>query len=237
MLAETDNPMFKRPLLAAVRLPLAPLVIALAACSKNTAAEGAQGADRKPRTVLVAQPCPALQAGTEALDPASARLFVEVAEVMTPGLPEPLGHWLDGRPVEARSIAHLVAFPDVAASTPWGLCVDAHCSAAQYSLEITARLPAHASEPIPLTLRIDELAANASPAQAGGERSAQGADDVGRKLLLDTTLQVKAQEPALLPPAPGVTRGALVITAYLLRAPLDLHRILECAAGQPSTLR
>lgn len=202
------------------------LLTSLSCKHSTTPIADAQSPDRPPRTILVGQPCPGLQLGSDALD-ADARLFVEVAEVTTTGLPQPLGHWLEGRAVKARSVAHLVAFPNVPTTTPWGQCFDAVCNSTEYALTVTAHLPTHASDPIGLTLRIDQ-------AQAKGEAPASPAEADARKVLLDTAIEAKNQEPALLPPSPGVSQGSLVVTPYLLRRYDDLHRILECSAGQSS---
>jgi hypothetical protein len=207
------------------RTLLATLLLASLSCKHGTipVADG-QSPDRAPRTILIGQPCAGLQLGSDPLD-ADARLFVEVAEVTTPNVPHPIGHWLEGRAVEARSTAHLVAFPNVPTTTPWGQCFDAVCNSAEYALTVTAHLPAHASDPISLTVRIDQ-------APAKGEAPTSSAEGDTRKVLLDTAIEAKNQEPALLPASSEVSRGSLVITPYLLRRYDDLHRILECSAGQ-----
>jgi hypothetical protein len=208
------------------RTLLGTLFLASLGCKHGTTpVVNAQAPDRAPQSTLVGQPCPGLELGSEALKSADARLFVEVAEVTTPDLPHPLGHWLRGRTVEARSIAHLVAFPNVPTTTPWGQCFDAVCNTTEYALTVTAHLPARASDPIGLTIRIDE-------APAKGEAPASPVEGEARKVLLDTVIEAKNQEPALLPPSPGVSQGSLVVTPYLLRRYDDLHRILECSAGQ-----
>jgi hypothetical protein len=212
------------------RTLLVPVVLASLGCKHNTPpVANAQAPDRAPQSILVGQPCPGLELGSAALD-ADARLFVEVAEVTTPDLPHPLGHWLEGRTVQARSSAHLVAFPNVPTTTPWGQCFDAVCNTTEYALTVTAHLPARASDPIGLTLRIDQ-------APAKGEAPASPATGEARKVLLDTAIEARNQQPALLPPTPGVSQGSLVVTPYLLRRYDDLHRILECSAGQSSALQ
>lgn len=171
------------------------------------------------RSVLVAQPCAGLELGAEPLDPANARVFVEVAEVGTRDLPNPIGRWLEENIVRVRSSANLVAFPDVPTSMPWGQCVDAVCSSTRLSLTVAARLPERASEPIELALRIDETA------------SADAAES-GPRVLLDTLLRARNQEPVVLPPAPQISDGSVVVTPYLLRRHDDLQRILECREQQ-----
>jgi hypothetical protein len=170
------------------------------------------------RTVLVAQRCPALDAAAAPLDRANARVFVEVVEVSAPALPQPIGRWLDENAVNVRSSANLVAFPDVPTSMPWGQCVDAVCSSMKRSITLTARLPESASEPLGIELRIDEAAA-------------EGAS-TGPKILLETTLHAMNQEPVVLPPAPELSAGSLVVTAYLLQKYDDLHRVMECSVRQ-----
>jgi hypothetical protein len=166
--------------------------------------------------VLVAQPCSTLELGAEPLDAGNARVFIEVAEVDTRALLQPVDHWLAHNAVIVRSSANFVAFPDVPTSMPWGQCVDAVCTSKQRKISITARLPERASEPIHLTLRIDEAAPDGS---SGAPR-----------VLLDTTLRAVNQVPTVLPRAPEVSDGSVVVTAYLLRRPDDLQRILECQA-------
>jgi hypothetical protein len=152
------------------------------------------------------------------LDRANARLFVEVVEVSTRELPRPLGHFLDANAVSVRSSANLVAFPDVPTSVPWGQCVDAVCSSTQRSITLTARLPDRATGPFDIALRIEEAAA-------------EGAS-TGPKVLFDTTLQAVNQEPVVLPPAPELSKGSVIVTAYLLQRHDDLQRVMECQARQ-----
>jgi hypothetical protein len=170
------------------------------------------------RTALVAQPCRGLAVGSEPLDPAKARVFVEVAEVSTRELPQPVGRWLDENAVKVRSTANLLAFPNVATSMPWGPCVDAVCSASKLTLTLTARLPGRASEPIELALNIAASAAEGSDAEP--------------RVLLDTTVRAINQEPLVLPPAPDVSDGAVIVTAYLLQRHDDLQRVMECKVLQ-----
>jgi hypothetical protein len=170
------------------------------------------------RTALVAQPCLGLAVGSGPLDPMKARVFVEVAEVSTRELPEPIGRWLDENAVKVRGAVNLVAFPNVETSMPWGSCVDAICSSAKLTLTVTARLPARASEPIDLALRIAE--------------SAPESPNTEPRVLLNTTLRVTDQTPFVLPPAPDVSDGSVVVTAYLLHRHDDLQRVLECKVQQ-----
>ena len=170
------------------------------------------------RTVLVAQPCTTLELGAEPLDAGKARVFVEVAEVDTRALPQPVDHWLEHNRVKVRSSVNFVAFPNVPTSMPWGQCVDAVCTSKQRSIAITARLPERASEPIDLALRIDEPAPDGSPGEP--------------RVLLDTTLRAVNQVPNVLPPAPEVSDGSVIVTAYLLRRHDDLQRMFLCQAKQ-----
>lgn len=170
------------------------------------------------RTALVAQPCPGLELGSDPLDPANARLFVEVVEVSTRELPQPIGRWLDENAVKVRSTANLVAFPNVPTSMPWGQCVDAVCSSTKLAITVTARLPERASDAIELALSI----AASVPEGSGA----------APEVLLDTALQAVNQEPVVLPAAPRVSDGSVIVTAYLLRRSDDLHRILECKVRQ-----
>lgn len=191
----------------------AALGASLAGCGGDKADPKAPAAER---TAFLAQACPALALEDEALDAGNARVFVEVAEVSTRNLPQPIGRWLDANAVKVRSTAHLVAFPSVPTSMPWGQCVDAVCSSMQRSITLTAELPERTSQPVALALRIVE----AAPEGSGGEG----------KVLLETTLRAVHQEPVLLPPSPNVSDGSVVVTAYLLRRHDDLHRIMECQA-------
>ncbi len=170
------------------------------------------------RTGLVAQPCAGLELGNGPVDPANARVFVEVVEVSARDLLQPIGRWLDENTVEIRSSANLVAFPNVPTSMPWGQCVDSVCASMKRTITLTARLPETAAEPIPLALRIEDTRAEGGSA--------------GARVLLDTTLQAPNQEPLVLPPAPDVTDGSVIVTAYLLRRHDDLQRVLECKEQQ-----
>jgi hypothetical protein len=170
------------------------------------------------RTGFVGQSCPGLVQGSAPLDLKNARLFVEVVEVNSRELPQPVGDWLQHNAVKVRASANLVAFPDVPTSMPWGQCVDAVCSSMKFSLTVAAQLPGRASDPIGLALRIDEAAPEGSDAAA--------------RALLDTNLHVVNQEPTVLPPTPQVSDGSLVVTTYLLRSLDDLHRALECRVQQ-----
>jgi hypothetical protein len=170
------------------------------------------------RTGLVAQPCPELALGTSALDPSSARVFVEVADVSSRELPQPLGRWLDDNAVKIRSAVNLVAFPGMSTSMPWGQCVDAVCASSARSVTLTARLPERASEPIEIELRIDET----QPEH--GEQAP--------KLLFESHVRALHQDPVVLPGASSVSDGSLVLTAYLLQRHDDLQRVMECRARQ-----
>ena len=175
-------------------------------------------AENVERTALVGQPCPALELGAEPLDPANARVFVEVVAVSTPALPNPIGRWLEEHAVTVRASANLVAFPGVATSNPWAQCVDAVCADTKRSVHVTARLPEHTSDPIELSVRIEE-----APGESGAAPP---------KPLLDTTLRAPQQDPVVLPSPPELGDGSLVVTAYLLRKFDDLHRVLECKERQ-----
>lgn len=194
--------------------------VVLSGCGRAAPAEAKAADVEVERMAFVAQPCPALASGDVALQPSNARVFIEVAEIMAGPLPTPIGRWLDANAVKVRSTANLVLFDGVPTSLPWGACVDAVCSATKWSLTLTSRLPARASEPWPLTLRIAETARSSAE---GGESPA---------VLLETTLDVSNQQPLVLPPAPEVTPGAIVVTAYLLQRHDDLHRVLECKVEQ-----
>jgi hypothetical protein len=170
------------------------------------------------RTGLVAQPCQALAVGSGPLDPAKARVFVEVVELSTRDIPQPIGHWLDENTVTIRSSVNLVAFPNMETSMPWGQCVEAVCSATTRTLRLTPHLPELESEPIELTLSIVE-----SPPE--------GAEGVPRTLL-EASVRALAQQPIVLPPSPLVSDGSVVVTAYLLQRPDDLHRVMECKVQQ-----
>jgi hypothetical protein len=170
------------------------------------------------RTGLVAQPCAGLELGSGPLDPSNARVFVEIAEVSARDLPRPIGRWLDENAVEIRSSANLVAFPNVPTSMPWGQCVDSICASMKRALTLTAALPQTASEPIGIALRIEDSS------HEGGAANP--------RVLLDTTLQAQNQEPLVLPPAPELSSGSVVVTAYLLRRHDDLHRLLTCKEQQ-----
>jgi hypothetical protein len=196
--------------------------VLLSGCGRAASGEPKAADAEVERMAFVAQPCPALEMGDAALKPSNVRVFIEVAEITAGALPTPIGRWLDAHPVKVRSTANLVAFDGVPTSMPWGACVDAVCSATKWSLTLTSRLPGRASEPWPLALRIAEVA-SASPADAGAE---------GPKVLLETTLDVLNQQPSILPPAPEVTAGAIVVTPYLLQKHDDLHRVLECKVEQ-----
>jgi hypothetical protein len=185
---------------------------ALAGCGSNKPDANAPPAER---TAFLAQPCPGLAIEDAALDADKARVFVEVAEVSTRSLPQPIGRWLDENAVKVRSTADLVAFPNVPTSMPWGQCVDAVCSSMKRSITLTAQLPERTSQPVSLALRIDEAPPEGSPGEP--------------RVLLETTLAAPHQEPIVLPPSP-VSDGSVVVTAYLLRRHDDLQRILECKA-------
>jgi hypothetical protein len=84
------------------------------------------------------------------------------------------------------------------------------------SITVTARLPERASDPIELAVSI----ADSAP---------EGSEPL---VLLDTALRAVNQEPVVLPPAPRISDGSVIVTAYLLRRSDDLHRLLECKVRQ-----
>jgi hypothetical protein len=169
------------------------------------------------RAAYVARPCPGLELGAQPLDLKNARLFVEVADIAQRNLPEPVGSWLQQNAVKVRSVANLVAFPGVPTTVPWGQCVDAVCSTSKLSITLTARLPERVVDPIQVALRIDEAGAGAGATP---------------RVLLDTSLQLVHQQPALLPPAAEVSDGSLIVTGYLLRRLQDLHAVMACQAEE-----
>jgi len=202
-----------------VSLPVPVLLVlawsAASACKKDPPPEAPENVER---TAFVAQPCPELALGSEPLDAANARLFVEIVDVGAQGLPSPLGRWLDDNAVTFRSSANLIAFPNVPTSAPWAQCVDAVCKDAKRSVHVTARLPDSASEPVELALHIEEAAGDGAGSAA--------------KALLDTTLRAPNQEPVIVSSGAALGGGSLVVTAYLLRRFDDLHRMLECKERQ-----
>jgi hypothetical protein len=210
--SDTDLPMRQTSYRGVVGCGLV-LAGAAGGCGRNTAPP--QTAESE-RTALVAQPCPGLELGSDPLDPAKARLFVEIAEVNTRELPQPIGRWLDENAVKVRSTVNLVAFPGVPTSMPWGQCVDAVCSSMKLSITVTARLPERASDPIELAVSITDSVP-------------EGPEPL---VLLDTALRAVNQEPVVLPPAPRISDGSVIVTAYLLRRSDDLHRLLECKVRQ-----
>lgn len=199
------------PVLLAAALPWG----ALSACKESPPPEAPQNVER---TAFVAQPCPELALGAEPLDPANARVFVEIVDVGAQHLPDPIGRWLDDNAVTFHSSANLIAFPSVPTSAPWAQCVDAVCSDAKRSMNVTARLPASASEPIELALHVEEAA-------AGGASNAAS-------VLLETTLRAPNQQPVVVSSGAALGGGSLVVTTYLLRRFDDLHRMLDCKERQ-----
>jgi len=202
--------------------------VALSACQAEAPAKDPHAE----RTTFLAQRCPGLELGDEPVDPGKGRVFVEVAELSTRDLPQPIGRWLDENAVKVRSTANLVAFPNVPTSTPWGQCVDAVCSSMKLSITLTAQLPERTSQAMSLALRIDEGTPAASPEGEveNGARTAGTATAATPRALLETTLSARHQEPVVLPPSPEVSDGSVVVTAYLLSRHDDLQRIMECQA-------
>lgn len=203
---------------------IAACVLATCGCSRNTPPPQSEADAPTQKMVRVAQPCPELARLSGPLDPSDVRAFIEVAQLAGDNPPLPLGSWLDTEPVLVRSTAHVVAFPDIPMSTPWGLCVDEVCSSGRRSLTVTARLPHDAAEPLHVSLRIEESAAPAGAAQ-----------NAGSKMLLDATLDARDREPVLLASPPELGEGSILVTAYLLRRFDDLHRVLECKAERRGT--
>lgn len=185
--------------------------------------EPAQSPEHAERTWLVAQACPELALGPEPIKASNARVFVEVVEMSDQNLPNPLGNWLVNHAVTVRSTANLVAFPNVPTSMPWGQCVDAVCSGTQRSLTLTAQVPEHGTDPIDLTVHIEEAAPETQPGTG--------------KVLLDTKLRAASQQPVVLPVSPELSKGSVVVTAYLLRQLDDLHRVLECKAREAERVK
>lgn len=183
----------------------------------------AQSAQDVERSALVAQTCPEIAPTSEPIKASNARVFVEVVEMDDRGLPHPLGNWLSEHPVTVRSSANTIAFPNVPTSMPWGQCVDAVCGGRQRSLTLTAQVPARGTDPIELSVRIEESAPNAAPG-AG-------------KVLLDTKLSSPSQQPVVLPVSPELSTGSVVVTAYLLRQLDDLHHVLECKAREGERMK
>ena len=188
---------------------------ALCACKKSPPPTAPENAER---TAFVAQPCPELALGSEPLDAANARAFVEIVDVGPQTLPNPVGRWLEDNAVTFRSSANLIAFPNVPTSAPWAQCVDAVCKDTKRSLLVTARLPENGSEPLELALHIEEAPADSAT--------------TAPQVLLDTTLRTKNQEPAVVASGAALGGGSLVVMPYLLRRFDDLHRILECKERQ-----
>jgi hypothetical protein len=106
---------------------------------------------------------------------------------------------------------------------PWGQCVDAVCGGRKRSLTLTAQLPERGTDPIDLSVRIEEAPPDA---QAGTG-----------KVLLDTKLSAPSQQPVVLPVSPELSTGSVVVTAYLLRQLEDLHHVLECKAREGERMK
>ena len=183
--------------------------------------EPAQAPGDLDRTALVAQTCPEIALGSEPIKASNARVFVEVVELSDQNLPSPLGNWLAEHPVTVRSSANTVAFPNVPTSMPWGQCVDAVCAGRTRSLTLTAQVPERGTDPIALAVQIEEAAPEGQPG----------------KVLLDTKLHAPSQQPVVLPVNPELSKGSVVVTAYLLRQLDDLHRVLECKAHEGERMK
>lgn len=183
----------------------------------------AQSPEGAPRSTLIAQTCPEIALGSEPIQASNARVFVEVVEMDDQNLPHPLGNWLAEHTVTVRSSANTVAFPNVPTSMPWGQCVDAVCGARQRSLTLTAQVPERGTDPIELTVHIEDSAPEAQPG-AG-------------KVLLDMKLSSPSQQPVVLPVSPELSTGSVVVTAYLLRQLDDLHHVLQCKVREAERVR
>lgn len=201
-------------------LAAAILASAGSACKSDAPPQSAENVER---TALVAQPCAELELGPEPLDPVNARVFVEVVDVNRNDLPTPIGRWLEQNAVTIRASANLVAFPGVPTSAPWAQCVDAVCADTKRSVQVTAQLPERGSEPMQLSLHIEE-----APAEGASTPPA---------VLLDTTLRAIHQQPAVVPASAELGGGSLVITPYVLRRSDDLQRVLTCKERQKARER
>lgn len=193
-------------------------VVASSACTSAVTPETPSDTPRR-RVVHVAQPCPELERVEGRINPAEVRAFVEITQVAERELPSPLAHWLAEHPVEAESTAHVIAFPGVPTSTPWGLCVDAVCSSSQRSLTLVAHLPDDAADPVELSLTIEDRATTEPP-------DAKTAPTT----LLAMTIHATDREPVMVATPSELGGGSLLVTAYLLRRFDDLHRVLTCKA-------
>lgn len=202
---------------ARARAPRVLALLALHGCGRAASAP-AEGPPAE-RTAWIARACSELEGQPEGQLVAGARAFVEIAEVAQAPLPDPLGPWLRAHPARVRAAAHLVAFPGVPTTVPWGACVDAVCSSKEQSLTLTATLPERARAPLRLALRFE-----VTPSEAHAPRA-----------LLDTQIEVEHAAPVALPRDPELSSGSIVVTAYVLQKHDDLRRIIECQAESVAT--
>jgi hypothetical protein len=186
------------------------LIWALAGCSS------ARGREPAARPVLIAQRCPPLIASAPTSG-ASKKFLIEIAQVSSEDLKEPVATWLAEHPVGVRSVAQLVVTLDQVHHLPWTRCQNVGCTLSQQgTLEIVPR--AASSDPGALELQVTFTPTSAQESAASA------------------SIAMHDQQAALVEfarsPAPG---WSLVMTSYQLNDERALQQMLECKrAGRAS---
>jgi len=182
-------------------------------CGRKAAPRGASSAEPAVfAKAFIAQPCAAIVPVGDRTSPPAARVFVEVAHLMSGELPEPVGAFLAEHAVPVDQVAGLLASNGVSGSAPWGQCVDDACSSSSSTLSVVPHLSAPASAPFEIELSI-------TPANASGKSQEQ---------MFAAQLMVTNQRPLVVP----VGEGRVVVTPYLIGSEADLAGLYRCKANQ-----
>ena len=186
-----------------------PVLAALASGGWGCAHKSVEAPTAGPEKTRVAVPCPQLSARRRNVE--SERVFLEIAEVVSDGDPQPLEETLRERPVIVRTGSGSLASDHETVSLPWRWCLDPQCkSETPATLRATPKLPSMPAEPITIVV---ELASKDAPPY------------------VQTTVSARDQRPSVvskLHTPDGAYVSTLVVTPYLVDGQDDLRSLLTC---------
>lgn len=173
--------------------------------------------------VQVGRRCAELRTPRGPINPARARVFVELAHLLPNQLPHTVGDWLEHNAVAVRSVSSLLVTPTRPVVIPWGPCLDDGCDTRAQSWAVSLSLTPDAAAPLRLSFQL----------MPGSGAPSERAESATPNALLTGTLQVASQIPTVFPGAsPAVGADELLVTAYLLVEARDLFRLMSCKGEQ-----
>lgn len=186
--------------------------VVFAGCASPSPAKPITPATAAPRA-FIARPCKALQQKARGTP---VGMIVQVASISSP-VEQPLRTWLASPAVDAHNIAGVLVEQGKPASTGWGQCTDATCSA-QRDARLTVRVPTLPTDASEVAVLEMEITAPQIPAHRA-------------------VVQAKDQTPTVAALS-SVAGESIIVTPYFLFDPKkeSMKLLGQCISGDAQRL-